>query len=304
MRAGAVFLLLWFVSRVGYAADVTATLTPQTAHVGDTLHLDLRLNGAGGRAVLFPRVGNDTIAVLKVDSSKLASQSWMGYTLAIYDTGSFALGHLPVVVGRGVVAETLYAQPVSVTIQTVVMDSAKSVRPLKPYREHPFQLRELLEWWWVAVLLAAAALGWWIWRKYFSRRAREEADAAVPLLPPHDEAIRNLIALKGKSYPVRGMLKEFFSEYSVVMRRYLERRYEFPALESTTFDLARELEDTRFPQVLTERLLPVLREADLVKFAKHVPDYRVCEVHIESGFELVELTRERPEPEAVEGKAA
>jgi hypothetical protein len=304
MRAFAVFLLLILADCVATAADVVATLTPPSARIGDTLHLDLRLNGAAGRAVQFPKIGNDTIAVLKVDSSRLASQATIGYTLAIYDTGRFALSNLPVVVGRGADAETLYATPVTVSIQSVVSDSAKDIRPLKPYREHPFQLRELLDWWWVAALIAFGVLVWWIWRKYFSRKAQEEAAAAIPLLPPHDEAIRNLIALKDKGYPARGMLKEFYSEYSLIMRRYLERRYEFPALEMTTFDLARELEDEDLPQVLTERLLPVLREADLVKFAKFVPDYRECDAQIDRGFELVELTRAHPELEVVEEKAA
>jgi len=304
MRPLVVILFVLAVTGFAGASDVSATLTPKSAHVGDTLHLELRANGAGGRSILFPRAFEDAVNVLKMDSSRVSSQSVMGYTLAIYDTGHFTLADFPVVLGRGAAAETLRTPPVAIAITSVVPDSAANIKANKPYREHPFQWRELLDYWWIAALVALGTAVWWIWRRFFSRRAREEAAAIIPLLPSHDEAIRNLIALKGKNYPARGMLKEFFSEYSLIMRRYLERRYEFPALEMTTFDLARELEDDRFPQVISERLLPVLREADLVKFAKHLPDYRECDAHIENGFELVSLTQYKSEPETVEEQAA
>jgi hypothetical protein len=292
------FVLLW--SCALFAADVTATLSPQSATVGDTLHLELKLNGAGGQAVTFPRVKSDTVTVLKVDSTRIASQATICYTLAIYDTGRFAIGPWPVVVGRGADAETLYTQRLGVAIKSVLPDSAKAILPIKPYREHPFQLRELLAYWWVLAVIAAGVLGWWVWRRFFSKRAKEEAEAAAPLLPPHDEAVRGLIALKGKSYPSRGMLKEFFSEYSLIMRRYLERRYDFPALEMTTFDLARELDEGHYPEIIQARLLPVLRESDLVKFAKHHPDFRECDAYIETGFELVAQTQAAQEAEAAE----
>jgi hypothetical protein len=297
MRAALAVLLVLTFAMFAIAADVSATLSPQEAQIGDTLHLELRVNGASGRAVTFPRVATDTINVLKVDSSRVSSQSSMGYTLALYDTGHFAVGPMPVVVGRGADAETLYTQPLGLVVASILPDSAKAILPIKPFREHPFQWRELLAYWWILAVIGAGVLGWWIWRKFFSRRAREEAAAAVPLLTPHDEAIRGLIELKGRNYPSRGMLKEFFSEYSLIMRRYLERRFEFPALEMTTFELARELEDDSYPALLNERLLPVLRESDLVKFAKHMPDYRMCEAHIETGFEIVSLTQARPEAE-------
>ncbi|HEY3294192.1 MAG TPA: hypothetical protein VGL38_02010 [bacterium] len=304
MRAALVFLILAVLSTAAVSAEVAATLAPQMAHVGDTLRLELRLNGAGGRTVQFPRRLEDKVSVLKVDSSRLTSQATIGYTIALYDTGHFTLSDYPVVLGRGAAAETLYTPAVSVAITPVTPDTAAAIRPNKPYREHPFQWRELLGYWWLPAGIAIAFAAWWIWRKFFSRKAKEEAAAAIPLLPPHDEAVRSLIELKSKNYPARGMLKEFFSEYSLIMRRYLERRYEFPALEMTTFDLARHLEESSLPDALEQRLLPVLREADLVKFAKHVPDFRMCEAHIDSGFELVDLTKERPQPELAEEKAA
>ena len=292
--------LFCFVS--ARAADVDATLSPNTARVGDTLRYEIRVTGATGRTIHFAPPSGETVAVVRADSSRRA-QGVMTYTVAAYDTGRHELGNLPVVVGDGAVAETLYTPSSAVLIRSIVPDSAQAIQPIKPYREHPFQLRELLAWIWIPIALVVLGAAWWVWRRFIRKRAAGEESPAIPLPPADREAVQNLIALKEKKYPARGMLKEFFTEYSYIMRRYLERRYEFPALEMTTFDISREIEERALPDILETRLLPALRESDLVKFAKFVPDFNRCDPLLELGFEIVEVTRLREEEEPQE-KAA
>jgi hypothetical protein len=302
MRAALAILsaILW--AGAALAADVTATISPSTAHVGDTLRLEIAVTGTGNRPVLFPVPSDSAFEILRVDSSQIA-QARLAFTLALYDTGKFTLGEMPVVVGRGAEAETLWTNPVPVTIRSILPDTAQALQPIKPYRKHPFQWRELLAWIWIPALVVISLAAWWLWRRY-RKKSLPQAAVAKPLLPPHEEAARDLIALRDKKYPARGMLKEFFVEYSHIMRRYLERRYDFPALEMTTFDLESELEDGHYDSALRDRLLPALRASDLVKFAKFLPDPNGCAAYIDLGFELVDLTKERPQPETVEEKAA
>jgi hypothetical protein len=285
------------------AATVQSRLNPTTVKIGDTLGLDIQIQGAAGRPAGIPATEFTPFEVLRTDSTLLSSQGILHYTLGVYDTGQVTLKDLPVILGRGVAAETLRTAAQMVTVQPVAPDSAQSVRPLKPYRKHPLQWREVLGWSWIPGLLALAALGGWWWRKRMLQ-AKGESEPAVPLLPADEEAVRALIVLKDQKYPSRGMLKEFYSEFSQIMRRYLERRYEFPALEMTTFDLEYEFEEGRYPVVLRQRLLPLLREADLVKFAKYVPDYRECDAQVDLGFELITLTRPQLQLAEAEEKAA
>lgn len=282
-----------------FAAQVKATLSPLTARIGDTLRFEISVTGAANRPVLFPVPADSGFEVLRVDSSQTANGR-IGYTLAIYDTGYFELNRLPVIVG-GANAETLWTDPQAANIQSILPDTAQAIQPIKPYRKHPFQLRELLGWIWLPTLILLAVAGWWLWRRY-KKTGSLIATPPKPLPPPHEEAIRSLIELRDKKYHARGMLKEFFIEFSHILRRYVERRYEFPALEMTTFDLEREFDDGRYPLALRDRLVPALRESDLVKFAKHTPDPNDCMRLIDLGFELVDLTKVQPEP--TEEKAA
>jgi len=107
--------------------------------------------------------------------------------------------------------------------------------------------------------------------------------------------VSELIALRDKNYPERGLLKEFFSEFSEILRRYIENRYGFPALEMTTYELEYKFDSPDYPALLQQRLLPALRESDLVKFAKYIPDPSICKQQLELGFEVVDITRKREE---------
>jgi hypothetical protein len=281
-------------------------LTPQDAKVGDELTLELKVNGASSAAVSFPTPDEPNFTLLKIDTSRLASETILTYVVAVYDTGQFVLRQMPVVVHDGAVAETLRTPELGVRISSILPDTASAPLPIKPYREHPFRWKDVLReiahsaWTWLVLGLIVFAAGVWAWRRYFRKKPGGEIAAPVILLPPHDQAVRDLIALKDKKYPSRGMLKEFFSEYSQIMRTYLERRYEFTALEMTTFDLERELQANMFPGILEQILIPTFHEADLVKFAKYVPPLERCEAVLEVGFDMVARTKpaEVVEPEA------
>jgi hypothetical protein len=299
--------ILWMLTALLplQAAQVQANLAPTTAHVGDTLSLKVSVQGASGKPLSFGSPESKDLSILRVDSTRW-SVGELSYVVAWYDTGRQEIPPFPVVMGMGAAAESLFTPVVTAHITTILPDTAQVPRPIKPYREHPFQWRELISYWWLPACLLALVLLWWVYRRFRKVKSRAQDAALVPLLPPDEEAVRNLIRLKDQKYPARGMLKEFFTEFSLVMRRYLERRYKFPALEMTTYELSREFAEGDFPPMLTERLLPVLREADLVKFAKLIPDFAECDGHLNAGFEIVAATRAQVEsvPEAVEEQVA
>lgn len=291
MRRGLLFGCLLMLTAAAPAAELAAVLRPQAAHVGDTLGLVLTVQGAAGRTIRFPVPDYPDFVLLRMDSSADAGRKSMAYTLAVYDTGRFELPPLAVTVENAGGVDSLLTPPFAVTITSILPDTAQAILPLKPLREHPFLWRDVLAYWWIPLLAALAAAGYVMWRRL--RRAPHVAESAavIPALPPAEEAVRSLIALRDAKYPARGMLKEFFTEFSQIMRRYVERRCEFAALEMTTFELSREFADPRLPRIYEDTLLPVLQEADLVKFARYNPDYRRCDAILEQGFAIVDTTR-------------
>jgi hypothetical protein len=306
-RLAALFAVLGIVAAT-MAAEISASLSPNSAKVGDRLELDVKVTGASGASVQFPIPGNDQFMLLGIDSSNLGSDGVMKYELAVYDTGRFVLPEMPVVLNAGAGAETLYTSPITVAIQSVAPDTATSVLPLKPYREHPFRWADLFRavltsiWFWLGLVVMIGAVVWLIWRKYF-RKIPVAPEAPVFLLPADEQALRDLISLRDKHYPSRGMVKEHFTEYSQIMRTYLEGRYGFKALEMTTFELERELEGSPYPAIVVRDLLSTFHEADLVKFAKYASAPDRCDDALETGFETVAATKPQ-EASGEEEKAA
>ena len=180
---------------------------------------------------------------------------------------------------------TAYSEDVYVPVRRVVAAEQPIPRPLKPQWEAP---RSFTAWFIAgAVLLALLAALWW-WR----RRPKPAVDApAVPQLPADVVALQALDEIERKALLAAGEFKRFYSEVTDVLRTYLENRYNFLAMEETTDEILAEL-DRRNLRI--DGVEDLLKEADLVKFAKHVPDAAAGTRAMESARDIVVRTAPRP----------
>jgi predicted RNA binding protein with dsRBD fold (UPF0201 family) len=93
-----------------------------------------------------------------------------------------------------------------------------------------------------------------------------------------------LNTLEKKELWQHGEIKEYYSELTNIVRNYIEEAIEIPAMESTTYELIEGLKiaslrkKMKLSQETIENLFVVLKQADLVKFAKSKPlDYEITE---------------------------
>ncbi|MBK6909874.1 MAG: hypothetical protein IPH10_02915 [bacterium] len=270
--------------------------------IGDPIHFQLDLPAADSVLVVEP--AGLPVRVLPIKPHLYAKGGTLEFAMAAYDTGSIAIPPLAVLVFRaGEVTDTVWTDARLVAVVPTLADTATAPLPIKPYEQHPFRLVDAIrEYWpWVLGALCIAALVY-LYRRY-RKRPVEGLDAVpVPVVPPAELAVRELIVLRDKRYPERGMIKEQYSEFSEIMRRYVEGRFAFPALEMTTYELANEFRRAEMPTLFADELLPLLRTADLVKFAKEIPTLAAATALVETGFTVVERTK--PEPAGIPEAAA
>ncbi|MCR5750772.1 MAG: hypothetical protein K6G91_02315 [Kiritimatiellae bacterium] len=121
--------------------------------------------------------------------------------------------------------------------------------------------------WAVAALAAAAAVlfGLWFAAKAVARKVKEHR------MSPIERAWVELERLLRKGLPGRGRYKDFYVELTMVVRRYIQRRYGIEAPHLTTEEFLREAERLAasggVSPAARERLGKFLESADLVKFA-------------------------------------
>ena len=112
-------------------------------------------------------------------------------------------------------------------------------------------------------------------------------------LSPAERALRQLDNLMASGLLPEGKVKEFYSELSEIARRYLGLRFRVLALEMTS----NELDDALAGQLdafggSRDRLAAVLGTADLVKFARFIPNVEMGPDLIDAARQIVAATRD------------
>lgn len=115
----------------------------------------------------------------------------------------------------------------------------------------------------IALILLVA---WWAKRRRMVRLLSRSIQ-----IPAHERAMKKLEVLAQKNWPQQGKVKEHYAELTYILREYLEKRFDIPALESTTAETLKHLEKENLPESLPEALRDVLEQADLAKFARIAP---------------------------------
>lgn len=134
--------------------------------------------------------------------------------------------------------------------------------PILPERPQVAQ-----DWVWWAMIAGALVLGLggltWL-----SRRQRYQA----PELPPHEWFQREYNKLVRHKLLDKEQYKAHYFALSEVFRGYLERRFEFPALESTHEEIAQWTRDQELlGSEVTRDVRKVLQAMETIKFAGYVP---------------------------------
>ena len=91
----------------------------------------------------------------------------------------------------------------------------------------------------------------------------------APTLLTHEIAFRELDTLKSKGLLERGNAREHFFELSEILRRYLGKRYLFPALDWTTEEITEHFKNQEKIELASRtEANRILKKSDLIKFAK------------------------------------
>jgi len=116
------------------------------------------------------------------------------------------------------------------------------------------------------LLLAAAAV---LLRK--KRRAAKEMTGEPPL-PPELELERRAGELRAKNLWQAGEFRLFFIALSGMLKHFLERAYGFNAEECTTAETVADMKAREPDAGIVSGLEGIFTQADLVKFARRVPE--------------------------------
>jgi len=117
------------------------------------------------------------------------------------------------------------------------------------------------------------------------------------VLSPYAEAIEGLNRIRKEKIWQSGQTKRYYSEITFVLRNYIERNWNIPAVELTSSAIITELSKVDIQNETTNHLKHILNIADLVKFAKASPLPTENEHCLDLSFQFVEHTKPIEETE-------
>jgi hypothetical protein len=249
------------------AVDAALTLDRDTVRIGDPFKVFVSVRAPRGATIDFPEALDSTGTVQSLDPRAIfAAPDSLGfrqnavYRVAAWDVGRQPI-HLPdVTVHLGAESRTVTLAGYAVFVASVLpADSAQRVpKPARGLFE-----TMLIPWWFWAILAAAIImllLLWWWWRR------RRHAAPAEEVLDPYERAQRDFRRVESLGLLEAGERSRYVALVVDVLREYIADRFAEAPLSLTSTEL---LSATRRTSTLPhDRLMRILNETDLVKFAK------------------------------------
>jgi len=270
--------------------------------IGAQLNYTLQVKADSTALVFFPEnpifapfelLEESPIDTLRTQSHFLYTKK---YALIHFDSGNYFIPQQQVKVDDF----SKIADLIPIRVNPVVVDTTKQklfdIKPLSQVDKNYDTLISRVLW---GLVIALLVIG--ISYTYLFQKRRKELRERE--LPPFDRALEELKALESVQPSEQDEYKLYYSRLTDVVRRYLEEEAKIDALESTSEELLIKLELRKdagtldLDRATLKSLKEVLKTADLVKFAKSMPEYRIANEDRRTVAHVVLETKEAlPEP--------
>jgi hypothetical protein len=278
------YILFFLLSTSLFAQKVTTSVDTTKNKIGAEFKLTLKTDVDTFSKVKFPEAKNfgalEVIHSYKIDTVRNGARYELikKYGLTQFDSGKYTIQRIPVLIN----GKPVFSDSIEVEVNNIQVDTLKQ----KMYDIKDIaQVESPLGTWWIYILIffAIGIAGYFIYQFIKKRQNQPKAEVIV-FKSPIEKATTLLQQLENKELWQKGEIKDYYSELTDIARNYIEEEINIPAMESTTSELidglrkAAKQKKLKLSNETVENLEKVLKQADLVKFAKVKPlDFEIEE---------------------------
>ncbi|MFD1601339.1 hypothetical protein ACFSJW_23350 [Flavobacterium artemisiae] len=278
-----IFLFLLSSAVFAQSKQVETSIDTTKNKIGAEFKLTLKTVVSSTQKVEFPKLKNigalEVIQSYPIDTVKKDGSYELikKYGLTQFDSGRYTIPSIKILIDK----KPFLTDSIKVEVANVKVDTLQQ----KMYDIKDITtVDEGIGSWWIYVLIVLAILGiggfvYWYVKKHQKKKIEEEVYKT-----PIEKATSLLNNLEQKELVQKGEIKEYYSELTDIARNYIEEAIHIPAMESTTSELIQAIKSASTQKKMTltpetvENLERVLRQADLVKFAKSKPlDFEITD---------------------------
>ena len=291
------------------APKVRGTVEPDSIGIGDRFLLSIDVEKDLMQDVYFPDYKNGVeyyeliedrpIDTLSKEGRKLKLRK--SYLMAAFQEGIHRVVPEVMYADKNIIDTLQGDDTLKLLVTTFQIDSTShAIFDIKPQRTLKFKVGEISGYitWSIIIIIILVAL-YLVAKRILAHYGKSFGDIfkPAPPLPPHEIALRDLKHLHSERLWQEGKHKLYYSGLTDILRAYLAGQFGVGALEMTSDEIIEAVRSVDLPQKQAMDLTELLRDADLVKFAKAMPEAEENERAYSKAWEFVQQTMPQPEPE-------
>ena len=299
---------LFPLSAVKAQVSVEAEIDSIQIFVGQQAHVTLRATAKENAKVEFPQfkpMQYVTPGVEVLDSRELENKQQdngyvtrsMVYTMTSFDDTLYYIPPMKVKIdGKPYESKSLALKVLTIEVDTLHADQFFGP---KDVQDNPFQWSDWsLPFWLSVLMLLLLALGYYLYLRLRDNKPIITHIRIVKRLLPHQKAMKEIEQIKADKMVTSENQKEYYTKLTETLRRYIEERYGFSAMEMTSSEIIDRLMSTGDQQSLDE-LRQLFTTADLVKFAKYSTMINENDANLVSAIDFINQTKLENQPTEV-----
>ena len=292
-----IFIFLFCAQSFAQQVSALASVDSSNYLVGDYINYTLEVRTPKNIEITYPVIIDSLahVEIIKeyepevIESENLKSIRFH-YIISYYDSSEINIPSIAVEYKN--VGDTVYhvvfSNPVTFNVHTVEVSTEADIEDVKSPITIPLDWKLVLLW----ILIGLVVLGtaYFLYRRYQKKKSEEPVEKKIIKIPAYIKALTELDNLEKEQLWQKGLIKDYHSNITGIVRRYFEERFELPALELTTSESMSELRKVTEAEIIYDTTNKFLNNADLVKFAKFIPIDSVNEEMMTQAKEIVNQT--------------
>lgn len=242
--------------------------------------------------------GVEVLSVSKIDTTDLGNNRIRlkyHYLITSFDPALYLLPPFKAAAG----ADTAYSESLALNVSTLPVDTVSKqfydikgvVRPKLVWTDYLPQI--------IGIILGLGLLAlivFIIYRRMNNKTVIPFLKKEEPYIPPYERAIRGLDGVKAQKLWQTGKVKEYHSDITDILRKYIDERFDVPAPEMTSGEILDQLKGHSDADASRDNLKQILILADFVKFAKYSPLPDENELSLMNAYLFVNHTKKEELP--------
>ena len=305
-RICVLIILVVSVLRITAQESVEVSIDSIQMFVGQQVHVTLTAHAKENAKVEFPvfkptqyiTPGVEVLAsqeqAQQTEDNGFVARSTV-YTLTSFDDTLYYLPPMTVKIdGKPYKSKSLALKVLTIEVDTTHVDQFFGP---KDVQDNPFQWSDWsLSFWLSVLLLVFLAVTYYLYLRLRDNKPIIKTIRIVKRLLPHQKAMQQIEQIKAEKMVSAENSKEYYTRLTDTLRKYIEERYGFNAMEMTSSEIIDHLMATQDENALSE-LRHLFLTADLVKFAKYSTLINENDANLVNAIDFINQTKLENEPQ-------